>query len=174
MRAPKSVTGREEKVLRYAWMVLIVGLCLGSPGWLQNASAAATDEIAAIEFAKIAVPRALDYDQGDRRSLTDAKDDFTLDSWREFMKWLDGYIDAQGAPTSSSRFTATGEPVVKNHESSTVRLSIPGTLRQQRKNAHGGLFTTTYRVMVDVEIGGNPLKIQYLKVRTCGAKPCDD
>jgi len=42
-----------------------------------------------------------------------------------------------------------------------------------RKNAYGGVSTTTYLVAVDVHVGGSPLKIRYLETRTCGAKPCE-
>ena len=89
------------------------------------------------------------------------------------MKWLDGYLYDKGATTGSSLFTATGEVVVKHQENGVTRLAIPGTLKQQGKNAYGGLSTTTYRVMVDVQVGGNPLTIQHLKTRTCRAKPCE-
>ena len=32
--------------------------------------------------------------------------------WREFMKWLAGFLDDKGAPTGSARFIATGATVV--------------------------------------------------------------
>jgi hypothetical protein len=167
----KSQTG-EKKAMRYSFVVLVVALCLGTLRWPLNASASTTEQTAAVDFAQRAVPRALDYDQGKRASLIDAQDDFTPEGWGEFMKWLDGYLDDRGAPTGSSLFTATGETVVKRLENGVIRLSIPGTLKQQTQNAYGGISTTTYRVTVDIQVGGNPLKIQHLKTRTCGATPC--
>jgi hypothetical protein len=160
--------------MRYLLITLIVGLCVGSPGHVPSVSAATTDQIAAMNFAKQAVSRALNYEQGNRASLVDAQSDFTPEGWREFMKWLDGYVDAKGAPTHSSTFTITGEAVLKSDERGIVRLSIPGILKQQSKNAYGGVFTTTYRVVVDVELVGNPRRVQHLKVRTCLAKPCSE
>ena len=159
--------------MRYSWVVLVVTFGLANPRWPQNVLAVTTDQTAAIDFVQKAVPRALDYDQGNRQSLVDVEDDFTPDGWREFMKWLAGFLDDKGAPTGSSRFTATGATVVKSKGNDAIRLAIPGTLKQQSKNAYGGLSTTTYRVTVDVEVNGNALKIQYLQTRTCGAKPCE-
>jgi hypothetical protein len=138
----------------------------------RNGFASATDETAAVAFAEKAVPRALDYEQGKRTSLTDAQDDFTPEGWAELMKWLDGFIDDKGAPTGSSVFTVTGETLVKSSENGVIRLAIPGTLKQQMQNSYGGISAATYRVLVDVQVGGNPLKIQHLKTSTCGAAPC--
>lgn len=143
--------------------------------WIPaNVSATTTDETLTADFVHKAVQRALDYDQGNRQSLMDVQDDFTLQGWREFMESLSGFVDEQGAPTGSSVFTAAGKAIVKTRERGMVRLAIPGTLKQQSKNSYGGLSTTSYRVMVDVQVGGNPLKIQHLQTRTCGPKPCDD
>lgn len=158
--------------MRHSLIVLAVALFLGSANWAPNASADGADQSAVVEFAQKAVPRALNYDQGKRESLIDAKQDFTPDGWRTFMKWLDGYVDDKGAPTGSSLFTATGKAVVKSQENGAVRLAIPGTLKQQTRNARGGLSATTYHVTVDVQVGGNPLKIQHLTIKTCGARPC--
>ncbi len=105
-------------------------------------------------------------------SLTDAQEDFTVEGWAELMKWLNGFIDDKGAPTGSSQFTATGETIVRSSENGVIRLAIPGTLKQQTQNPYGGISTTTYRVLVDVQVGGTPLKIEHLKTTTCGAAPC--
>ena len=144
--------------MRYAWSSLIAGLVLG--------------QLAVVDFAKAAIPRALNYEQGNRSSLIDAQDDFTPEGWQEFMTWLHEYVDDKGAPTGSSLFTSTSDAVVKSQEAGAIRLAIQGTLKQQSKNANGGLSTTTYRVTVDIEAGGNPLKIRHLKTTTCGAKTC--
>jgi hypothetical protein len=146
--------------MRYAWSVLFAGVFLG--------------QLAAMDFAKAAVPRALNYEQGSRSSLIDVQDDFTPEGWQEFMKWLHEYVDDKGAPTGSSLFTSTGDAVVKSQEAGAIRLAIQGTLKQQSKNAYGGVSTTTYRVTVGIEVGGSPLKIRHLKTTTCGAKPCPE
>jgi hypothetical protein len=149
--------------MRVVALTLILALCV---------FASPSDEAAAIGFVQKVVPRALEYQQGKRPTLMDAQDDFTLEGWAEFVKWLDGFIDDQGAPTGSSLFTITGETMMRSSENGVFHLAIPGTLKQQTQNPYGGISTTTYRVLVDVQIGGNPLKIQHLKTTTCGAAPC--
>jgi hypothetical protein len=144
--------------MRHSSTLLLVGTLLG--------------QLAPIDFAKAAVPRALNYEQGNRSSLIDAQDDFTPEGWGEFMKWLQEYVDDKGAPTASSVFTSTGDIIVTSQEAGAIRLAIQGMLRQQSKNAYGGLFIATYRVTVDVELAGNPPRIRHLKTTTCGAKPC--
>jgi hypothetical protein len=154
--------------VRRFWSVLIVGVCLA------GSTVASGGQLAAVDFAKAAVPRALNYEQGNRGSLIDAQDDFTPEAWSEFMKRLQGYVDDKGAPSGSSVFVASGEAVVKREQAGVIRLAIPGALKQQSRNAAGGLSTTTYRVRVDIEVAGTPLKIQHLRTTTCGAKPCAD
>ena len=65
--------------MRYSLVVLVVTFGLGSPASPQSAVPAKTDQTAAIDFVQKAVPRALDYDQGNRQSLMDAEEDFTPD-----------------------------------------------------------------------------------------------
>ena len=151
--------------MRNTFVVVIVAIFLG--GTVQTTHVAKTDQAAVIDFTQKAVARALDYDQGNRESLMDAQDDFTPDGWREFMQWLEGYLDGNGAPTGTSLLTSTGDPVVKRQENGVTRLTIPGILKQESKNAGGGISKTTYRVTVDVQVGGNPFKIQHLKTIIC-------
>jgi hypothetical protein len=158
----------KEKAMCSSFVLLIVAVFLGGPGWAQSASVAKTDQAAIVDFTQKAVARALDYDQGDRGSLMDAQDDFTPEGWREFIQWLQGYFDSKGAPTGSSLFTSTGHPVVKHQENGVTRLSVPGILKQESKNTYGGISKTTYRVAIDAQVGGNPLKIHHLKTITCG------
>ena len=158
----------KEKAMGNSFVLLTVAVFLGGPGWAQSAPVAKTDQAAIVNFTQKAVARALDYDQGDRGSLMDAQDDFTPDGWREFMQWLQGYLDSKGAPTGSSLFTSTGDPIVKHQENGVARVTIPGILKQESKNTYGGISKTTYRVEIDAQVGGNPLKIQHLKTITCG------
>jgi len=115
---------------------------------------------AAVRFAQQTVLKALDYSQGDRRSLVDAQEDFTPDGWREFMKWMEEWIDDKGAPLSSSRFMPSGDPVIADRDSGRIHLTIPGTLQQKRSNS-----STTYRVMIDVRLTGEPPRIAHMEAR---------
>ncbi|MGZ6176477.1 MAG: hypothetical protein ACXWNB_11630 [Candidatus Binataceae bacterium] len=145
-------------------LVLLMALFVGIPSLARSAPPSAKDEDAIVASVQKAVVRALDYKQGDRASLMDAKSDFTADGWKEFMKRMDGWLDAKGAPLGSQRFTPLGAAVVKSREDGVIRLSIPGTL-EQRQNAS----RTTYRVTVDVQLVGSLMKIEHLEPLTGGA-----
>ncbi len=145
-------------------LVLLMALFVGIPSLARSAPPSAKDEDAIVASVQKAVVRALDYKQGERASLMDAKPDFTADGWKEFMKRMDGWLDAKGAPLGSQRFTPLGAAVVKSREDGVIRLSIPGTL-EQRQNAS----RTTYRVTVDVQLVGSLMKIEHLEPLTGGA-----
>jgi hypothetical protein len=137
--------------------VLLIGLvCF--PRLTQAALIQAKDQAAIIEFVQKAVVRALDYSQGDRQSLIDAQDDFSADAWREFMARMEEWVDSKGTPLSSSSFMPNGGAVITGNENGLLHLTVPGVLKQSQNKS-----TTTYQVEVDVRIGGNPLKIAYLK-----------
>jgi len=145
-------------------LVLLMTLFAGIPSLARSAPPSAKDEDAIVASVQKAVGRALDYTQGDRASLMDAKPDFTADGWKEFMKRMDVWLDPKGAPVGSQRFTPLGAAVVKSREDGVIRLSIPGTL-EQRQNAS----RTTYRVTVDVQLVGSPMKIEHLEPLMGGA-----
>ena len=155
--------------LKYRWIILVISLMFASSSmWVRAASLSASDQAAIVEFAQKAAVRTLDYNQGDRDSLMDAQNDFTPDGWQEFRKWLNGWLDNKGAPLGSSKFSPTGEPVVKSEENGVLRLQIPGTLKQQSRNQGGGVIGAEYRAVIEIQAGGKPIKILHLKVTTCG------
>jgi hypothetical protein len=137
-------------------LVVLAALLLVRPAFAQNAPA--SDEASILAFAQNAVVRALDYKQGDRDSLIDAKDDFTASGWSEFMKRMDGWLDAAGAPLSSEDFKPSGPAVVKTRENGVIRVELPGTLTQTQNKS-----TTTYRVTVEGRLAGKPLRIEHLE-----------
>ncbi|MBZ5591119.1 MAG: hypothetical protein LAP39_02715 [Acidobacteriia bacterium] len=130
----------------------------------QSAPPSPTDQDAIVALAQKAVVRALDYKQGDRESLMDAQDDFTEGGWSEFMKRMDGWLDDKGAPLSSESFTPTGDAVVKSRDNGIIRLSISGTLKQTQNQSR-----TTYQVRVDVQLSGDPIRIEHLEPKTGGS-----
>ena len=134
----------------------------------QTAPADLKDEAAVVRYAEVACLRALDFIQGNIKSLADAQDDFTPQGWSEFMKKLNGWLDDKGAPKFSSNFSPSGKAVDVRHEEGALRLTIPGILKQERRNEFGGVSTTAYRVEVDIRLSGKPVKIERLEQRTCG------
>ena len=144
-------------------IVFLIALLVGGPMLAQSASATEATEDTLVAFAQKAVVLALDYKQGDRESLMDAKEDFTAAGWSEFMKRMDGWLDDKGAPLSSESFHSSGDTVVKSRENGIIHLSIPGTLKQSQNKS-----STTYRVVVDVQLGGEPVRIEHLELTTGG------
>ena len=84
------------------------------------------------------------------------------------MKKLNGWLDEKGAPKFSSNFSPSGNALDIHQEEGAVRLTIPGILKQESRNEFGGVSTTAYRVEIDIQLGGKPVKIERLEQRTCG------
>ena len=89
-------------------LVLLLALFVGIPSLARSAPPSAKDEDAIVASVQKIVVRALDYKQGDRASLMDAKPYFTADGWKEFMKRMDGWLDAKGAPVGSQALHPVG------------------------------------------------------------------
>src|SRR5690349_627496 len=122
-------------------------------GVVQVLPSDAKEQAAVIDFAQKAVIRALDYSQGDRQSLMEAQDDFTADGWREFMKRMEGWLDSNGAPLSSSIFIPSGDAVIAGQENGLIHLRFPGALKQSENKS-----VATYRVVVDVVVNRTSVK----------------
>jgi hypothetical protein len=134
----------------------------------QTAPADLNDQAAVVRYAEGAGLRALNFVQGNRMSLVDAQDDFTAQGWSEFMKKLDGWLDDKGAPKFSSNFSPSGKALDIRQGEGVLRLTIPGILKQENRNEFGGVSSTTYRVEIDIQLGGQPVKIERLEQKTCG------
>ncbi|HYL47087.1 MAG TPA: hypothetical protein VEU52_08665 [Candidatus Limnocylindrales bacterium] len=148
------------QIIRFA---LLAAFFAGAPGWAQTVAPASSDEASALTFAEKAAVRALDFQKGDLASLTDVKDDFTPSAWHDFLKQFEGFLDAKGAPQYSSEFEPSRPPVVVRHENGVVTLTIPGKLTQTHLKSR-----TTYRLVVTVQVSGNPPKIAHFEQTTCG------
>ncbi len=146
----------------------VVVLLMWSPGGLAMAQSPEAPSEALVNSLQSVVVRALNHRQGDIASMTDAKEDFTASGWSAFMKQMQGWLDENGAPTFTSRFTPSGPPLDISSVQGVVRLTVPGVLEHEYRNANGGVSTTSYRAEVDVEASRNPTKIEHLKQRTCG------
>ncbi len=148
--------------------VLLNFVTTDSVGLASSASLSAMNQAAIVDSVQEIVVRALDFNQDDRESLTDAQADFTPDDWSEFIKHIGGWLDDKGAPTFSSNFTPSGSALDISQANGVIRFTIPGILKQQSRNVSGGVSTTTYRAEIDAQAVGDPVKIEYLKPRTCG------
>jgi hypothetical protein len=72
------------------------------------------------------------------------------------MKRMDGWMDSKGAPLGSSSFVPSGDAVIKDQANGLIHLTIPGTLKQSENKS-----VTTYRVVIEVHVTRNPLKIAH-------------
>jgi len=139
---------------------LSVSVWLAAPVHPLSAQAAGSEtrgQSATVAFAERAAVRALTFTQGDARSFTAGRPDFTDSAWTSFRKQFEGFLDAKGAPQFSSRFTPARAAVLIRAEGGVSSVRIPGELVQSTP-----IGRTTYRVAVDVSVGGTPLKIQRL------------
>jgi hypothetical protein len=148
--------------MRRHLIMLLVAAFTGIPLFAQSQPPVKTDQAAIVAFAQKAAVRALDFRQGDIASLTQARADFTPEGWKEFMKYMEGWLDQKGAPTFTSSFVPSRDAVVVGLENGIVHLRIPGTLKQTQNQS-----STTYRAAIDVFAGGRPPKIQRLQQMTC-------
>jgi len=117
---------------------------------------------ALVAFAETAALRAVNFAAGDGAALQRSRADFTADGWKLFMKHMEGFTDAQGAPTFTSTFTVTGRTTIVSEADGIVRLRIPGTLKQTQNTS-----STTYRAALEVAAGGTPPKLHEVKQITC-------
>ncbi len=131
---------------------------LASP-FLADAASQTKDQAPAVKFAESAAVRALDIEQGNLDSLMDARNDFTLDGWNDFMKHMRGYVDAKGVPQFGQSFVPSGDPVVIDEKNGIVHLTILGKLKQ----THDSSSTKYDHVEIDLRVGGTPTKIQHLE-----------
>jgi hypothetical protein len=156
------ITGTEG-IMRSDLLSVVVAFLTAAPLLAQPSAPARADEAAVVAFAQAAAIRSLNFEQGDTTALSRAQPDFTAEGWKAFMKHMAGFLDPQGAPAFSSSFVPSGSAVVTGKENGIVHFRIPGTLKQMRKGS-----STTYRASIEVQAGGEPIKIQQLEQTTCG------
>lgn len=126
---------------------------------------------AIVAFAETPALRAVNFAAGDGAALQRSRADFTADGWKLFMKHMEGFTDAQGAPIFTSTFTVTGKTTIVSEDGGIVHLRIPGSLKQSQKQS-----STTYnRAALEVAAGGSPPKLHDVKQITClgASKGCN-
>src|SRR5215469_1820982 len=128
-----------------------------------------SDRATIISAAQKEAVEALNFRQGDRAGLQHTRSYFTAEGWKSFIEHMQGFLDKNGAPTFTSKFAATKEPVFLDEKNEVVHFRIPGTLTQIQ-----GASKTTYRGALEVYAvrdlmlhGGNAIKIQHLEEIAC-------
>jgi len=122
------------------------------------------EQTAIVTFVERAAVCAVNFSQGDAAGFTASRADFTDDAWKDFINHMQGFLDEKGAPTFTSSFVVSGPAKVLDERKGTVRFIIPGTLTQSSK-----VGKTTYRAVLEVSAGGEPLKIQRVEQIACTA-----
>ena len=147
--------------------VLVVVL-LSIPAFAQNTARSGSDQTTIIRLGQKAAIAALNFQQGDAAGFTHAREDFTADAWKNFVKTMEGFLDEKGAPTFTSSFVAAHDATLLDEKEGVLHLRIPGTLTQSSR-----LGRTTYKAALEVYLlpnrapGGKPVKIQRLEQITC-------
>jgi hypothetical protein len=131
----------------------------------QTATADTAGKSATVAFAERVAVRALRFAERDANGFAASRSEFTESGWTSFLKQFDGFLDTTGAPQFSSLFTPAGPAVVVGGKNGIVHVKIPGDLMQASRASR-----TTYRVAVDVEVSGVPLKVQRLGWTTCAGE----
>jgi hypothetical protein len=124
-----------------------------------------TDDPEVISFARQAATQSLTFQQGDRQALLAARRLFTDAGWKQFLKDLAGWLDADGAPTFGSSFVPSADGRVVDEHNGMTHVRIPGTLTQ----SSGGSRTTYSRSAVDLWVGVSPMAVQRLTQTTCAS-----
>ena len=139
-----------------------VNLLLFTLACVRMAAQTAPEQATTIAAAEKAAISAVTFRQGDAAGFSRARTDFTANGWTDFLKGMQGFLDAGGAPTFTSTFTASGGAAVLGEHEGIVHFRVPGTLVQS--NAIG---KTTYRAAIEVYAGGTPVRIERLEQITC-------
>ena len=155
---------RQLLVLLITILITIFPLCA------QSSSPEKNDEAAIVAAAQAAAVRTVNFREGDAQGWKRSRTDFTPEGWTDFVKHMQGFLDAKGAPIFNSSFVASRDAVVVDNDNGVVHFRIPGTLTQ----AHNA-SKTTYKAALDVHVlrdqlndGGQAIKITRLEQITCG------
>jgi hypothetical protein len=112
-----------------------------------------------IDFAQHAVARTLNFKQGDAAGLQRARDDFSQQGWNEFIKTMNGFLDAMGAPTFNSSFVASDRPQITEEKKGLLRVTIPGKLTQTQNQSR----TVYDPLVIDLLIDQKQMKIEHME-----------
>jgi hypothetical protein len=161
-RRPIVDKGAEEVLMGSRPAILLLALVFGTGSLLAQAPPADAGEQKIINLVQAAAIQAINFRQGDIDGFTRARANFTPDGWADYLKRMQGFLDANGAPTFTSSFVPSGNITVLATANEIIHLRVPGTLVQSNNVAK-----TTYRAALEIQAGGNPVRIEQLKQVTC-------
>jgi hypothetical protein len=149
--------------------IAVVAVLISFSAFAQNEAQTESDRTTAANFGQEAAIAALNFQQGDAAGFNRARENFTPDGWKDFMKHMEGFLDEKGAPTFTSSFVARRKATVLSESEGVIHLRIPGSLTQSNE-----IGRTTYgRAAIEVHLlrdpasDEKPAKIQLLKSITC-------
>ena len=133
----------------------------------QDASGPKPQPDSDIQTAQRIAVAVLNFRQGDATGFNRSRANFTDAGWKDFIKQMQGFLDAKGAPTFTSTFVAAREARMLDEKDGVIHFRIPGTMTQSNQ-----LGKTTYpRFALEVyavrDSTGRTTKIQRLEQITC-------
>jgi len=155
-------------MMRTELKFVLVIVLLSISAFAQNATRPGSERATIVRLGQKAAIAALNFQQGDAVGFTRAREDFTTDGWKNFIKTMEGFLDQKGVPTFTSSFVAAHDAIVVDEKEGVLHLKIPGTLTQSSK-----LGKTTYKAALEVYLlsngapGVKPVKIERLEQITC-------
>jgi len=161
-RQPIADKVAEEATLGSRSAILLLALVFGTGSLLAQAPPTVADQQEIINSVRAAAIQAVNFRQGDIDGFTRARANFTPDGWADYLKQMQGFLDANGAPTFTSSFVPSGNGTILATGNKIIQLRVPGTLVQSNNVAK-----TTYRAALEVQAEGNPVRIERLKQITC-------
>ena len=155
--------------------IVVLAIILSIAGWRQDAFGSNPQNDDDLETAQKMAVAALNFRQGDANGFNRARANFTLNGWKEFVKHMEGYLDAQGSPTFTSTFVATRAARLVEDKDGVIHFKIPGTMTQSSqlgKTTYQRFALEVYAVRDSTE---KRIKIQRLEQITClgASKACD-
>jgi hypothetical protein len=161
-RRPVADKDAEEAPLGSCSAILLLALVFGTGSLLAQAPSTVADQQGIINSVQTAAIQAVNFRQGDIDGFTRARANFTPDGWADYLKRMQGFLDANGAPTFTSSFVPSGNVTILGAANEIIHIRVPGTLVQSNNVAK-----TTYRAALEIQAGGNPVRIEQLKQITC-------
>lgn len=114
---------------------------------------------------------ALNFHQGDAAEFNRARANFTDGGWAEFIKRMDGFLDAKGAPTFTSTFVVAREAKVLDEKGGAIHFRIPGTMTQANQLGKTTYHPFAIEVYAVRDSADKKIKIKRLEQITCVGAP---